>query len=435
LPTRLSFFRWLEDYSDVTDEQRSESLFAALKRVPLASGPTYPYLSVGGNYRIRYEHYSNQLFGLISEDHADVLLNRFMVHSDVRFHKAARLFVQFGLFDESFRPGPTRSVDESELDYLQAFLDLALGPVQLRLGRQELVMGSIRLFDIREGPNQRLAFDAARATVRLGQTAIDVFYAQEVIPKDRAFKDSSEDGAEFWGVYASKILPLGNHTSLDLYYLGIDRDDSVFDQGVEDQKRHTIGFWFRGDRGPLSFDYEGGFQFGEFGSKDIRAFGVITAHYYTFPNLPWKPRIGLLANVASGDDDPNDGVLQTYDAPFPNPSFVSDSSVYAPRNFYELHPIIEVSPHQTVSVRVGLNFLWRFSKDDAVYVTPGVPLVPGQASDSRFTGGLVDLVLMWFPSPFVQFKMTYNHLGAGDSIKDLNGSSTEFFMISSDVRF
>jgi hypothetical protein len=72
LAERLNFFRWLEDYSDVSEAQRAESFYARIKRIPLVSEQPYPYLSLGGNYRFRYEYFSNGLFGLVSPEETTV---------------------------------------------------------------------------------------------------------------------------------------------------------------------------------------------------------------------------------------------------------------------------------------------------------------------------------------------------------------------------
>jgi hypothetical protein len=54
---------------------------------------------------------------------------------------------------------------------------LADTPVLLRLGRQELNYGGMRILTFRDGPNVRQSFDAAPARIRPGAWKIDAFYA------------------------------------------------------------------------------------------------------------------------------------------------------------------------------------------------------------------------------------------------------------------
>lgn len=436
LEERMHFFRWLEDYSDVTEAQRAESLYARLKHIPLVAGQTYPYFSVGGNYRFRYEYFSNAVFGLVSREENTVGLQRFLVHGDLQIQKSLRAFVQLGAYVETGRPGGPRLEDESEPDLQQAFVDMQFGPALIRLGRQELVLGPGLFTGVREGPNQRLSFDAARVTWRLGEaTPVDVFYAQEVTPDKRAFRDSPVHGDRFWGVYGSNVLRLGKMAAFDVYYLGLDRDDSVYNDGPGDEIRHTVGARVAGGQGAWTYDHQALFQFGRFSGQDIRAWALMTANYYQFQHVPWQPRLGLRANIGSGDRKSRNGVLGTFEPLFPNPSYLTEAAIYYPRNLYELHTVMEATPHKTLQLNMGVNFLWRFSREDAVYVLPGVPLARAQASDSRYTGYLFDVTLRWQPSPHLLFEYTYVHAGAGNAIHDLGGTATDFFLISVEARF
>jgi hypothetical protein len=436
LAERLNFFRWLEDYSDVSEAQRAESFYARIKRIPLVSEQPYPYLSLGGNYRFRYEYYSNELFGLVSPEETTVGLQRFLLHGDLHLQDSIRVFVQLGAYVETGRPGGARPTDESAPDLQQAFVDMKFGPALIRLGRQEIVLGSGLFTGIREGPNQRRSFDAARGTFLLGKSArADVFYAQEVQPDDRAFRDSPVDGSRFWGIYGSNVVDLGERAFFDFFYFGLDRDGSVYNQGVGDEVRHTLGIWMHGGQGAWTYDYHALFQFGTFESQDILAWALLTANYYTFQNIPWQPRVGLRANIGSGERHPRDGVLETFEPLFPNPSYLTEAAIYYPRNLYELRAVMDATPHKTVKLNMGMNFLWRFSRDDAIYVMPGVPLFRGQASDAWFTGYLFDLGLRWSPSPHVLCEFSYVHLGAGNAIRDVGGMDTDFFLISVEARF
>lgn len=353
-----------------------------------------------------------------------------------RWPPALRAFVQLGLYEEMGRPKGPRPADESRIDLQQAFVDLKLASLQLRVGRQELMLGSGLHTDIREGPNQRLSFDAARATILLGKpSTVDVFYGQEVALNQRAFRDSPADGARLWGIYGTKLFPIGQSAFVDLYYLGLDRDNAVYEQGKGDEVRHTLGLRLAGSAGAWVYEAEGLFQFGSFRGQDIRAWALLTGNYYTFTALPWQPRLGLRANAGSGDGDPKDGVLGTFDPLFPNPSYLTEAALYYPRNLYELHPMLFLTPHKTVQVSFGFNWLWRFSRDDAVYTLPGVPLVPSRVSQARYTGSLLDLVLQWAPSPHLLLKLSYVHATAGDALRDAKGVSTDFLMTSLELRF
>lgn len=432
---RLHFFRFLEDYSDITDADRAGDWYARLKNMPLGAG-TYPYLTLGGDYRFRFENFDNQFFGLVPNNDTSVFLNRVMLHGDLHVTPWLRGFAQFSYFTQHRRVGRPTPFDQSAPDLQQGFVDIGGKDLWARLGRQELVLGSGKLTDVREGPNQRLSFDAARLHAGLGlQGAVDIFYAREVVPTEEGFQDGSRDGSQFWGAYFTGLIKPTPGTSLDLYYFGIDRKNSLYEQGVAYELRHTVAAFLTGKEGGWSFEYEALYQFGTFGRSDIRAWGLRTENRYTFRDLTWRPQVGILANVTSGDSNAADGKLGTFDAPFPNPSYTTDASFLRPRNFYELHFVASATPHETVSLDLGVNFLWRQSTADAVYAPATFRLVAAPASERRFIAALLDVGVTYTPTPHITVQATFTHAFAGDVVRDAGGADANFLHFQVGIKF
>ncbi|WP_429397498.1 alginate export family protein [Mucilaginibacter lappiensis] len=61
---------------------------------------------------------------------------------------------------------------------------------------------------------------------------------------------------------------------MDLFYLGIDRANARFDEGVADESRHTFGVRFWRNGSGLLYNFEAGYQSGKFGRNNIRAWGA-----------------------------------------------------------------------------------------------------------------------------------------------------------------
>jgi hypothetical protein len=78
--------------------------------------------------------------------------------------------------------------------------------------------------------------------------------------------------------------------------------------------RHTIGARLSrpvAERKPgRDLDDEALWQFGTFGSANIRAWTVASETGYRFPNIPLKPRFNAKADISSGDD-PRTNTLRT----------------------------------------------------------------------------------------------------------------------------
>jgi len=100
----------------------------------------------------------------------------------------------------------------------------------MRLGRQEFYFGSGRLVDPREGPNVRLAWDGIALIWKKAACDVRAFATKPVQNGIDFFDAPPESGTTFWGVYAVRPLPMTNGGNIDLYYLGLDRKQAVFDK-------------------------------------------------------------------------------------------------------------------------------------------------------------------------------------------------------------
>ena len=141
--------RFDEDWSTAPD---------SIKHIPLSGKG---YMTLGGEWRERYEYYSNFIWGSPLNHGDGYMLNRLMAHADFQLSDQFRFFVQLKSNTVTGRELPPREIDKDELDLHQAFLDWKPAPSFLiRFGRQELSYGSNRLVAVREGPNVRQSFDA-----------------------------------------------------------------------------------------------------------------------------------------------------------------------------------------------------------------------------------------------------------------------------------
>jgi hypothetical protein len=269
------------------------------------------YASFGGEIRQRYEYTHDPLFGEDPQDEAGVWLQRYTLHGDLHLGPHIRVFGQLLSALEAGREGGPGPVDENELALQNAFIDLSLALTErslltLRAGRQELQYGSGRLVNVREGPNVRRTFDAARASLEMPDWRIDTFAARPRSTRPGVFDDEIDDDQALWGIYATgggDLLPFG---SLDLYYLGFEDEVGAFVQGTAREPRHSLGARYHGEKGAWDWNWEAIYQFGSFGEGDISAWTIASETGVTFAEAPWRPRLALSTNIASGDDDPNE---------------------------------------------------------------------------------------------------------------------------------
>src|SRR5580765_2035101 len=122
--------------------------------------------------------------------------------------------------------------------------------------------------------------------------------------------------AKFWGLYAVTPFPLLPGGKADFYYLGLERDAAQFDQGTAREARHSVGTRLWGQHAGWDWNFEFVYQFGEFGDGAISAWTAASDTGFTFTNAAWSPRLGLKADVTSGDRNSNDRDLQTFNPLF-----------------------------------------------------------------------------------------------------------------------
>lgn len=407
--------------------------FSRLKCIELGDGT----LTLGGELRERLEAVRNPDFGL-DQDEDSVLLHRAILHADLRVGESVRTFVQLGYFDQSGRNSGPTPTDVDRLDVTQAFVDLSAplgnGRATLRGGRQEVSFGSQRLIATREGPNIRRSYDGGRAFWTGGGYRLDALYVQPVEIERGSFDDGTSDDEALWGGYLTGPVPGSGRLKADLYYLGYRRDDARFAAGVADERRYSLGLRLFGESEGFDWDFEGVYQFGRFGNADLQAWTIASDVGLTFEAAPMRPRLGLKANIASGDRT-DDRRLGTFNALYPKLPYFSEAGLIAPANLMDLQPLLEMQATSRLTIELGWNALWRHRLADAVYTAPLIP-VPGTAGrPGRYTGHQSILGFSWRPKSQVSVSGQYVHFEIGDAIRRAGGRNVDFLTLSAAFRF
>lgn len=433
--------RYEEDYSYLRDPANRMGSLDALKFIPF-DGSGDSYLTVGGEVRQRYAYTVKPLFGAGPQDKVDVWLQRYVLQGDLHVGEHLRFFGQFYSALETGGEGGPSPVDENQLQFQNAFFELSFSPMKattlsFRGGRQEVQFGSGRLVDVREGPNVRRTLNALRFIFKLPDWRIDAIVARPRQLRPGVFDDGSKDDQTLWGLYAiggQDTLQIGQ---LDLYYLGFRDDEGSFEQGIAKETRHSLGARLWGEAGNWDFNWETIYQFGEFGTGNISAWTVASETGYTWSdNFPWRPRLALSANIASGDDDPNDDDLGTFNALFPRGNYFSQAAVLGPRNFFNVHSFVTLNPSPDWLFTTSMNFFWRLQTEDGVYSPSGQLIRASKGNDERFVGSAISFTSDWVISRNLAFTAVYAHFFPGAFIKETGSADNiDYFEITLRFRF
>jgi hypothetical protein len=433
----LNINRWKEDYRFLRDRPEP-TLLERLKFIPLNRSRS-AYLTLGGQLRERVEGYDPAFFGLPGGPSFTSYAARLLAHADIHLGARFRTFVELGSYWEDGREPASRPVDVGDLELQQAFLDFAAldrpqSRLTLRVGRQEIPLGSGRLVSIRDGTNVRLSFDAAKVTwVRGRDTLFEASAARPVVPKPGVFESERSDREWFW--YGA-LTPLGaapGRPAVEFFYVGHSLQGAVYGRGIADETRHSLGGRVWGRPAPWDYSVQASYQLGSFGSTKIRAWGVATETGRVFVSLPGRPRAAVRADIASGDRG-DVGVLRTFRAPYPALNYFSEAAIFAPGNSFDLHPYLEIRPARTVAAAAGVDLVWRFRTTDAIYRAGGGILVPAGVSGARFVTAITQLDASWQPLPQISLRAAWVWASAGAVVRAAGGRQTSFLLLSLDLR-
>lgn len=415
--------RYDEDWSALREDEHDG--WRDLKYLPLDERDNV-YLTLGGEARARFEGFDDNLWGDPPAPDDGYLWLRVMPHADLHAGPA-RVFVQ-GIAGYARGVGAGKGpADETRIDVLQGFADVRLdlgedSSITLRGGRELMALGSERLVGIRYGPNIPQAFDGLRAIATRGTVRIDAFHLRPVTIGRGDFDDATSETRRLDGVYAT-ITPAPG-IGIDAYWLGYENEQAPFTGHIGRETRDTFGLRVFGKRGDLGWNWEAMLQRGHFDGDPIRAWSIATETTWSFAQASFKPRLRLRANIASGDRDPNDGKLGTFNALFPKGKYFGELSPIGPRNIMNLHPSVDFDLGAGLTVELVAAAFWRANRGDGIYDVPGQLIRPAGDGTARHIGDQIEISAGWQASKTLSFAVSLSAFRPGAFIRDTGSART-----------
>jgi len=304
-----------------------------------------------------------------------------------------------------------------------------------KFGRQVLLYGDERLVGPLEWANQGRTFDAVRLRYAEEKWSVEGFASSVVKFQDGTFNESDwlDDTLRdqtFSGLYFSTTA-IGKQTT-DFYLFHLDES-----YAAGDTEFITLGTRMKSTPGAFNgwdYDTEMAFQTGDVRGADLSSFAGHWGAGYTFANHPWKPRIGVEYNYGSGDNNPADGEVETFQNLFPtNHKFYGYMDVFAWQNIHNAALTISAAPAKKLTARLDYHLFWLADTSDGWYRANGSslvrPITPGADS---FAGSEVDLTLSYKATKNFSLLAGYSHFFAGDYLSDAGSGASDdadFFYI------
>lgn len=358
------------------------------------------FMTASGEIRIRPEGFRIRP----TDDRPSVvdnyLLQRYLFGVDTHLGTRTRVFaeIQSGIIGGRLQsPRPT---DQNTLDIHQAFVEWRQPLhhdrlLSVKAGRQELAIGSTRLISASPGLNVKRSFDGAVVSYRAPSWTLSGATARLVALTPGNFDDRWTSGLLFWGVAASRRSPRFERGELGAYYLGLDRAQSLFAQGIAPERRHTVGMKWTGSGARLTLNYDVLLQWGTFGGAPIRAWAFATETGYQLTTRGWRPRLGVRADLASGDRDAADPRLEAFNPLFPGNSYSGAVGLLGPTNVTDLTPTLTMRPWRSVALVAEAPSYWRTSTADGVYAPDLRVLFRPDAGPGTYVGTNPGVLVDW----------------------------------------
>lgn len=439
----LTNTRYDEHYESLAGDAAREAHWTdRFKYIPLGDGDRY--LTTGVELRARSEMFRNNLWGSAPAPDDGYLWLRALPYADLHAGRV-RTFVQpVAAYAVGVAPSPS-PIDQTRVDLLQAFVDLRLGNagtgrtdadgVTLRAGRQMISLGSERLIGTRYGPNVPLTFDGFRALISVRGAVASLLAVRPVQAGASTFDDRRSRMKSLYGAYVM-IPEFGQSSGLDVYWLGYHNAAVRFDVGPGSERRYSLGARLYGKSDGWHWNVEGVYQFGRFASRSISAWTLGSEVGRQFDSTPLTPDVMVRFNVVSGDRDPGDRRLGTFNAMFPKGKYFGELSPVGPTNIISVNPRTAVALSPTVSATLGGSIYWRYSLGDGVYDIAGSLVRGAGSTTARYIGSEGEVTVSWHATPELELSTSLSAFAPGGFVRQSGPARTiTLFGLEANFRF
>ena len=431
-----SFFD-VDNFSYLDDPKNTQfDFFDPLKRVRF--GPESNWLfTTGGEIRSRYENRYNDRLGQKDNIYE---LSRVRAYGDLWYKDDFRLFVEgIGAYSSNQDLTPLNR-DENKADFLNLFIDAKIAewdgkPAYLRVGRQELLLGSQRLVSTLDWANARRPFQGVRGFRQTEKWDFDAFWVQPVKIQENKL-DSVDNNQNFAGTFATYRPKKGQ--AVDMYYFMLDNTNRSQQLGVQRSPFtfHTFGGRYAGNQDGFLFDAEAAMQLGSLDKRNhVAGFATAGAGYY-WKDVTWTPTVWAYYDYASGGTNGNTD--HTFNQLFPfGHYYMGWLDQVGRQNIHDLNFHLYMYPTKWLTSWVQFHSFWLASDTDALYNSAGNAVRRDATGRSgSHVGEEIDLVYNVHVTTHVDFLTGYSYLFGGEFLKNTAGttgsvnSSFAYFQVS-----
>ncbi len=339
-------------------------------------------------------------------------LHRIRLNATVSPRPWLRFFAQA---QDSHAPGyraPAPASVANTLDLRQAYVEVRGAGKEhwgLRAGRQEMGFGAERLVGYGNWGNVSRSFDGARVFRESARYRLD-WFATTLVVVDKDRFDRFRRTTQLYGFHGAWKSWVRQATVETYLFHKHERGIDIATPGVRIAGKL-----------PHDFDYtvETAVQAGTVGAEDHRAWAASVNVGRIATAVPGKPRVYGIYSHASGDANPGDGRLHTFDNLYPtNHQHYGLVDRVGWRNMHEAAGGAQWMPSAAWRVTTAYHSFWLATRADFFYRENGTPLLRNANASSGHIGQEVNVFAVWTATPRMQLFFGLSHLFAGRFLRD-----------------
>ncbi len=423
---RYQVLRFDEDWSFLSSRPPATAdPFDSVKNVRLSEAWTF---LLGGSVRARVEADDGKTLGAGERSDTQARARAFL-NWEFRHRKDFRFFAEIGASDTFATDRRAPGLMEDSPDVQNFFLEGTIGsqgstPVTIRAGRQELLFGAQRLVSPLDWSNSRRAWDGLSVIASSKRTKTTIFATRYTVNEEHSI-DSPSDDVSFSGV-ATSIRPKDGHVVEGYGFLLHDssgRHVSESSARPGDIDRQTFGARWGWTSGAWSGDVEGALQRGDASDDSISALMLSVTAGHQWKEAAWKPRVSIGLDHASGDGDPLDGDVETFEAPYPlGHAWLGHVDLVGRKNIQSARAQVELVPAKGWKLEATLHEFRLAEERDALYEAGNAVLRKDPTGAAgRDVGAELDVLATWTFRTHHQLGMELSRFWAGDFLERTGG--------------
>ena len=146
-----------------------------------------------------------------------------------------------------------------------------------------------------------------------------------------------------------------------------------------------------------------------------------------------RPRVSLQFDAASGDKNPTDNRLNTFNPLFPSGYYFTTAGYTTYANLVHIKAGLSLTPRNNLHLSAGVGSEWRATIADAMYTLPDVPVPNTAGRGSRYVGAYSQLRADYALNSQIAVALEFVHFLAGPTIVSAGGRSSDY--LGTEIRY